>query len=92
MLAAIEFFYRVFFTLPPSIARICRRPVIVCLFDTDYRLVSGITIIRRGRNPKAPCSGFKILPTWCHFIQQYLEIILLHYLSLAELAKVCVDK
>jgi len=49
------------------------------MFDTDYRLVSGIAIINS-------------MP----FYQQYLEIILLHYLSLAELAiymyKVCVDK
>jgi len=30
------------------------------MFDTDYRLASGIAIIRRRRNPKAQCSGIQL--------------------------------
>ena len=45
------------------------------MFDTDYRLASGIAIIRRrGRNPKAQCSGIQ-LNNWLRFvlINKYID-------------------
>ena len=72
-------------TCPPSAA-----PPLVRIMTLGA--LQGFSIFCKKQLNVLKLLNFKILPTWCHFIQQYLEIILLHYLSLAELAKVCVDK